>query len=148
MGWVGEALIIGIVLLVATPVLWLYARRRWLSNRGGVFDCGLRVKLDQPAWMLGVARYEGDRLEWYRVFSVSLRPRLVLRRGHLEVLGRRVPNDVEAVALYHSSEVVKVRLVEAQPLTVELGMPTESVMGMMSWLEAGPRLGTSYPGGE
>lgn len=148
MGWLGEALIMVIVLLIVAPIVGLYVRRRWLSNRGGVFDCALRVKLDQPAWMLGMARYEGNTLEWYRIFSVSLRPKLVVRRGSLELLDRRLPDEMEALALYASSEIVRVRVLGAEPYSVELAMTTDSVMGMMSWVEAGPRNGLRYPGGE
>lgn len=148
MGWLGEALIMVIVLLIVAPIVGLYVRRRWLSNRGGVFDCALRVKLDQPAWMLGMARYEGNTLEWYRIFSVSLRPKLVVRRGSLELLDRRLPDEMEALALYASSEIVRMRVLGAEPYSVELAMTTDSVVGMMSWVEAGPRNGLRYPGGE
>lgn len=149
MGWFSEAWVIVAVVLLLSPLICLYARRRWLSSRGGVFDCGMRVRLDQPAWMLGMARYEGDALEWYRVFSMSPRPKLVARRGDIELLQRRQPSDVEALALYASSEVVRLRVLGDEPHQVELAMTTDSLMGMLSWLEAGPRLGhLRYPGVE
>lgn len=149
MGWLSEAWLIVLVALLLAPLVCLYARRRWLSSRGGVFDCAMRLRLDQPAWMLGLARYEGDALEWYRVFSMSPRPKLVARRGEIETLGRRQPSDVEALALYASSEVVRLRILREDTHQVELAMTTDSLMGMLSWLEAGPRLGhLRYPGGE
>ncbi|MDO4784888.1 MAG: DUF2550 domain-containing protein [Propionibacteriaceae bacterium] len=149
MGWLSEAWLVVLVALLVAPLAYLYARRRWLSSRGGVFDCGMRLRLDRPGWMLGLARYEGDALEWYRVFSMSPRPKLVARRGEIEMMKRRQPTDVEALALYDSSEVVQLRIVNQETRQVELAMTTDSMMGMLSWLEAGPRLGhLRYPGGE
>lgn len=136
------------MLLIVLPILSLYIRRRLLSNRGGVFDCGLRTDLQRPGWMLGLARYQDDSLEWYRVFSVSLRPKLVITRGQVEIVGRRMPNEIERVALFEPSEVVCVRLSDPEQASVELAMAPESVTGLMSWIEAGPRLGSVYPGGE
>ena len=40
-------------------------------------------------WAYGVARYNGDRVEWYRVFSYSPRPPRVLERSAIEVAGDR-----------------------------------------------------------
>lgn len=148
MGFVAEVLVVAVVLLIVLPILSLYLRRRVLSNRGGVFDCGLRFDLSRPSWILGLARYEGETLEWYRVFSVSLKPKLVIARGSVEILGRRLPNEIERVALFEPSEVVTARLLGDRPGPVELAMSPESVTGMMSWIEAGPRLGSVYPGGE
>lgn len=148
MGYLAEALVVAVVLLIVLPILSLYIRRRVLSNRGGVFDCGLRADLNRPGWMLGLARYEGESLEWYRVFSISLKPKLVISRGFVEILGRRLPNEIERVALFEPSEVVRVRLLGEPPEPVELAMSPESVTGMMSWIEAGPRMGSVYPGGE
>lgn len=149
MGWLGETLIVVVVVAFIAPFIGLWVRRRWLSSRGGVFDCGMRTKLDEPSWMLGLARYEGETLEWYRVFSISMRPRLVVRRGEIEVQGRRIPDDVEQLALYASSEIVTLGVVSAGSQQVELAMSTDSLTGMLSWLEAGPRLGHQrYPGVE
>ena len=60
-----------LVLLVAALVC-VVLRRRWLSRKVGTFDCSLRTVSSEhgKGWHLGVARYEADRIEWYRVFSV------------------------------------------------------------------------------
>lgn len=147
MGWLAEAIGILVLILVVAPLISLYVRRRVLSNRGGVFDCGLRREMSKRNWMLGLARYEGDALEWYRVFSVSLRPRLMLHRSRVELLGRRAPNEVEQVTLFESSEIVRVHMRD-DGRTVELAMSSDSVTGLMSWIEAGPLAGQLYPGGE
>ena len=78
--WVLDALAAVVVLgLLALALLAL--RRRLLTRRGGTFDCSLRLR-EAPhgkGWVLGVGRYNGDDLEWYRVFSYSPRPRRVRR---------------------------------------------------------------------
>ena len=69
-------------------------RRRLIQRPGGTFDCSLRLATEPDAsrpggkgWVYGVARYSGDRVEWFRVFSYAPRPRRVLERPAIEVLG-------------------------------------------------------------
>lgn len=72
----------------------------------------------------------------------------MLRRGHVELRARRQPDQVEAVALFDGSEIVQVRVTDGSGEDLELAMARESVVGMMSWIEAGPRSGFNYPGDE
>jgi hypothetical protein len=98
MDWLGitELVALTLVVLLLVPVLFLGVRRRWLSRQGGLFDCSVRLSTETPGtgWVLGVARYSGDNLEWFRAFSISLRPRMIFPRrtlhggGH----GRLVPH--------------------------------------------------------
>ena len=106
-------------------------------QRGGSFDCSLRLKQKRfgQGWALGVARYTGDQLEWYRVFSMSLRPRRVLPRQDLKIVGRREPEYPETLAIMSGHTIVE--LTEArEPL--ELAMSQEAITGLVAWLEAGP----------
>ena len=90
------------VLLVAAliPVVWLIGRRRWLARSGWVFDCSLRSAIMTPStWMLGVVRLNGELVEWYRVFSWSLRPKVTLRRGQAQPTASRVLEPAERALL-------------------------------------------------
>src|SRR3954451_928284 len=101
-GWLGVLEILGLLLVLAVLVLLLLAgRRRWLSRSGGTFECSLRLRTATPGagWVLGVGRYNGGRLEWFRFFSFSVRPRETFPRGRVKVVDSREPVPVEAVSL-------------------------------------------------
>ena len=57
--------------------------------------------------MLGIGRYAGDSLEWYRVFSYAMRPRRVLGRRDLQVVDRRDPHGAEVFSLLAGAVVVR-----------------------------------------
>jgi len=123
-----------LLLLVSLAVVVL--RRRRLSGRLGTFDCSLRrPEGGRRRWALGVARYEVDRLDWYRTFSFSPRPSCTLARGALDVLDRRVPAGAEVLAVQPGAVVVRCRH-EREPL--ELAMSTDAYTGFASWLESAP----------
>jgi hypothetical protein len=139
--------LIGVVdVLAALVVLGLVAlgllvlRRRFISRRGGTFDCSMRLR---PAanprtgqgWTLGIARYSGDTLEWYRVFSYALRPKRVLGRRDLQVVDRRDPQGAEVFSLL--SGAVVVRCVGAGG-PVEFAMNEDTLTGFLSWVESSP----------
>ena len=134
--WVLDALAAVVVLgLLALGLLAL--RRRLLTRRGGTFDCSLRLH-EGPhgkGWVLGVGRYNGDDLEWYRVFSYSPRPRRVLARRQLQVLDSREPSGVEVFSLLAGAVVVRCRDAGGP---VELAMGPDSQTGFLSWVESAP----------
>lgn len=115
----------------------LAVRRRLLTRRGGTFDCSLRIGAGAhgKGWTLGIGRYAGDIVEWYRVFSYSPRPRRVFRRRNLEILDRRVPQGAETFALLSGAVVVRCRDGDG---FVELAMGTDALTGFLSWLESAP----------
>src|SRR6476659_737799 len=61
-----------VLLLVLLYGLALVVRRRTLSRHGGTFELSVRVRSTQAGrgWVLGLGRYDGERLEWFRIFSV------------------------------------------------------------------------------
>ena len=130
------ALVIAVVLLV--PVVFLGGRRRWLSRQGGLFDCSLRLSTKTPGagWALGVARYSGDNLEWFRVFSPSLRPRLIFPRSVSHAGAQRDPDAIESVALTFEQRILTMEVDDGQ--SWELAMATASLTGLLSWLESSP----------
>lgn len=138
---VAEVVLACILLIALVPVVWLVARRRWLAHAGWVFDCSLRRSDATPgSWMLGVARLNGEAIEWYRVFSWSLRPKYVLRRGETQVSASRVLDPDERALLFDQERVVGL---EGDGLRVELAMAPPRMTAFLSWLESAPP-GASY----
>ncbi|MBT2410113.1 DUF2550 domain-containing protein [Streptomyces sp. ISL-12] len=132
----------GIVIAVVVVGLFVFGlRRRLIQRSGGTFDCSLRWDApeegggDGKGWAYGVCRYNGDRVEWYRVFSYSPRPRRVLERGSIEVAGRRLPDGEEELALL--SDAVVLACVH-RGTRLELAMSEDALTGFLAWLEAAP----------
>lgn len=140
MDWLGitELVALTLVVLLLVPVVFLSGRRRWLSRQGGLFDCSLRLSTSTPGtgWVLGVARYSGDNLEWFRAFSLSLRPRLIFPRSQSRAGVQREPDPIESVLLYDDQRIVRLELADGQ--SWELAMAVASLTGLLSWLESAP----------
>ena len=100
-------------------------------------DCSLRLRtgVAHRGWALGVAVYAGEELTWYRVFSLSHRPRRVLSRRGLSVVSRRQPSAQERIALLPGSVVL---VLSDDGATVEIGMTDAAMTGFLSWLESAP----------
>ncbi|MEY9871733.1 hypothetical protein ABH931_001206 [Streptacidiphilus sp. MAP12-33] len=141
------------VLLVCLLALGAFAvRRRLIQRPGGTFDCSARLDVPTaPAegqdsaeaedeaggkgWIFGIARYNNDAVEWFRVFSWAPRPRRVLQRSLIEVVERRTPQGQEELALL-SGAVVLCCTHAGEPL--ELAMSEDALTGFLAWLEAAP----------
>ena len=118
-------------------LLAVAARRRGLQRAGGAVELSLRPARCRPGrgWANGVGRFVGDDLQWFRVFSLSPRPRRTLTRRDLDVVARRVPSAPERHALHAGSVVMECR---STADCVELAMEPAAVTGFMSWLESRP----------
>ncbi|AXK37509.1 DUF2550 family protein [Streptomyces armeniacus] len=137
-------LLCGAVLLLVLVGLFVFGlRRRLIQRSGGTFDCSLRWDVrdaeegepDGKGWVYGVARYNGDRVDWFRVFSYAPRPRRTMERGRIEVLARRMPSGEEELALLSGQVVLGCAL---RGVRVELAMSEDALTGFLAWLEAAP----------
>ncbi len=133
---VTEVVAVVAVSMVVLPVAGVVGRRRWLATRGRVLDCSLRLPSAPPGagWMLGAARYRGERFEWYRVYSLSFRPRVILRRDEVIVTRVREPDAIEANALIDRQIVAELGGVHTG---VWLAMERDDLTAFASWSEAG-----------
>lgn len=124
------------LLLVAGVVVLFSVRRVTLARRLGSFDCSVRMVAEGRSWMAGVARYGTNRLDWYRVFSLSPRPSRSWERSRLEVVGQRVPVGGEvAVVVVPDLWVISCRYDGDE---LDLAMSAEAYTGLASWADAGP----------
>jgi hypothetical protein len=124
------------VLIVALGAFLV--RRITLLRGGGTVEMSLRLYPDGHhgrGWALGVGRFVGDDLQWFRTFSLSPRPKRVLSRHDLAVTGRRRPTDGESLALMADSIVLGCSNVTG---SLELAMTEGAETGFLSWLESAP----------
>lgn len=134
--WVAD--IVGAaLLLVLVYGLGLVVRRRWIARGGDAFELSFRVRSTKAGrgWVLGLGRYSGDALEFFRIFSLSPRPMRVLDRADLEYLEQRTPAGAEENSLYVDHVVVACRNPSER---FELAMTASAVTGFLAWLEAAP----------
>ncbi len=132
--------LLAVLLLVAVAL-----RRRWLQSAGGTVELSLRLEQlhEGRGWSNGVGFFDGDDLRWYRVFSLSPRPRRVLSRRELQVVGRRPASEPERLALPDGAVVLSCSVGGRGP--VDLAMQPSTVTGFLAWLESRPP-GATLPG--
>lgn len=134
-GWTAVALLV-VIAGVLAPVVGLFVRRRWLASRGRVLDCSLRAADAPPGggWMLGVARYSGDLFQWYRVFSLSLRPWIAVDRTRSQADASRPPDAYEASFLDSDQRIVTLTGADAG---VSIALDPQEMTAFLGWLEGG-----------
>ena len=128
----------GVVLVVVLLYgIALIVRRRVLARHGGTFELSYRVRSGKAGrgWVLGLGRYTQASLEWFRIFSISPRPKRVWDRADLDYIGRRDAGGVEQLSLYPDHVVITCRSREGD---LELALSQEALMGFQAWLEASP----------
>jgi len=121
-----------LLLLIVVYGIALVVRRRVLARHGGTFELSHRVS---RGWLLGFGRYSGEALEWFRIFSLSPRPKARWQRDDLTYDGRREPLGAEQTSLYPDHLVIRCQTARG---VVELAMSEASLTGFQSWLEARP----------
>jgi hypothetical protein len=126
-----------LLLLVLLYGLALVIRRRWISRHGGTFEFSVRVRSTKAGrgWLLGVGRYSGDLLEWFRIFSLAPRPKRTFQRSEMEYAGRRDAMGAEAYSLYSGHIIVSCSTPRGR---LEVAMSPEALTGFLAWLEAAP----------
>ena len=131
---VASAVLLGLLLCYGVALI---LRRRFLARNGGTFELSYRARTAKVGrgWVLGIGRYSGDSLEWFRIFSLALRPREVWRRSSLSYLGRRDAVGSESMSLFVDHVIVRCSTRTGE---LEIAMSPESLTGFQAWLEAAP----------
>jgi hypothetical protein len=136
-----DSVVLAVIVCIALVVLLatFAVRRRVLVRRGGAFGCALRRKhageITPRGWILGLARYGDDQIEWFRIFSLSPRPSARLDRRALSIVRRRAPDGMEAYAVPHDSVIL---VCSAGDGAVDLAVPEAAATALHVWLEAVP----------
>ncbi len=130
-------IVVGVPLAVVLLLLAVAVRLRGLHRAGGAVEVSMRLRREDAGrgWANGIGRFVDDELRWYRVFSLSPRPRRTLSRRDLQVTGRRAPASVERRALHEGAVVLSCR---SASTPVDLAMQPSAVTGFLAWLEARP----------
>ncbi|MGZ4603161.1 MAG: DUF2550 domain-containing protein [Kineosporiaceae bacterium] len=137
----GEILLPLAVLATLVTVLvglWavVLARRLLLARGVGTFDCSLRrTNRRRGRWVLGIARYEANRLDWFQVLTLSPRPTRSLAREHLVILDRHRPDEGHSYAILPDWVIVSCAYGTSM---LELAMSEAAYSGLAAWLESAP----------
>ena len=141
-----QTILFDVIAFVVVASVWLvvgFAFRRWLLSRhGGTVELSLRLRKGTHGrgWVLGVGRYVGDELQWFRVFSLAPRARRTLSRRSLRIRERRTPTGPERLALQAGMVILEC---DSDDGPVEIAIGQSALTGFLSWLEAaapGPRI--------
>ncbi len=134
--WLADALALLLVLIVLYLAA-IVSRRRWVGRHGGTFEFSLRISPGAPGggWALGIGRYWGERLEWFRTFSIFPRPARTWTRDSLEYTGRRERAAAEENSVYADHVILRC---DGPTGPLEFAMPLTAVTGFLAWLEASP----------
>ena len=124
--WMVVAIAVTVLVLLAGGFL---LRLRYLAGQVGSFECAMRPTGGQR-WMSGVASFQLDSLEWYRLVSLSTRPTRVWRRLDLELSAARRRRE--------QGRVVEVHCVDATAGSdgFDLAMMEESHSALIAWVES------------
>jgi Protein of unknown function (DUF2550) len=115
----------------------LFVRRGLLMLGGGTIRLQVRVStmVLGRGWSSGLGRFAGDELRFHRMFSFAVRPKRVLDRHGLTVAQRRRPAGPERLIMPGQWTILRCSWGGGE---VEIAMADSTVMGFLSWLEAGP----------
>lgn len=134
--WVAAVLLaLAVVTAIALGVFFV---RRLVLQRDGGFDMCLRTGEHEGwsgGWVFGIGRYRDDDLDWYRTFSLSMRPKRSLDRNDLEVVRRRSPDPDDAYELPSDHIVLSCEIVG---VPADLSMNEPASTAFLAWLEAAP----------
>jgi hypothetical protein len=111
-------------------VIAILARQRFMLRATGALPLAVQRG---NRWLYGIGRYVDEELRWYRALGIGTRPTRVLRRGEVEVIGRRAPSADDRGALPSTAVIVECRT-DGEVLVLAIG--ESAYTGFVSWLES------------
>ena len=127
--------IVVIAVVVAAIGIFIFRRRRILILRGAIemsVHCGRGVR---GGWVLGVARFSDEHLEWYRLTSYRAGPSLRISRRDTVITERQEPSVNDAVWMPPDAIVLCLQTPEGDRM---VAVPKSALPGLMSWWESAP----------
>ena len=101
---IAELVLALVVLVVVGVLIFVWARRRFISGDGRpIMLCARRDSADER-WRLGLARLGSERFEWFSMVGPSFRPEVSWLRGELDFGGAKpladpIPGLAEPVSV-------------------------------------------------
>lgn len=120
--------------LIVAAIAWYLMRVRTLTSRGA-FECAYRSEPALP-WVGGLGVFCTSRVEWYRLGSLSWRPKLVMPRESLII------EEVSPVCVDGQLGVVVLKCSNGGP-GFELAVRESSHSAVISWMESAPPVGVN-----
>ncbi len=130
-------IVLAVLAVIVVLILALVVRRRILLRAAGAVDMALRIRVGKAGggWALGVGRYAGDQLEWFRALSLMPRPSRMLSRSAIAVERQRDPDSVETWGVQPRAAVLECSV---DGTLVQLALTPDAIPGFLSWLESSP----------
>lgn len=130
---VTELVLALLVLVVIGALVFVWARRRYISGDGRPVMLCARRDDAQARWRLGLARLGAERFEWFSVVGPSLRPEVSWLRGEVQLgspqpIADVIPGLAEPVAVTG----------RAASRTCEFAFVPAAYTAVRSWLESSP----------
>jgi hypothetical protein len=113
----------------------VFARRRLIARGKPLTVCALKES-GYSRWRFGLVRYGTDRLEWFTLTGISLRPARVWERKQLE-FGPGRPLETGERPEILISGAMRVECIYGE-VRFEIALAQASYTALRSWLEASP----------
>lgn len=136
LAWVATV-VVAVLLLAAVLLAALFIRRSFLQREGGFDMCVSEGRAEgwSGGWVFGVGVVRDEQVDWFRTFTLSLRPKRVLHRADVVVRSRRQPDAEEVFELPGGHVILTCTTVDAP---VEISMNEPSATAFLAWLEGAP----------
>lgn len=125
-----DVLVVCVVVIAVAVSAAILARQRYMLRTTGAVPLAMQRG---ARWLYGIGRYEGGELRFYRALGWGTRASRVLRRGQVEVLGRRAPTAAELRSLPANAVIVQCR---TDGDTFAFAIGDSAYTGFVSWLES------------
>lgn len=128
-------LLVVLALLVAAVAIFVLRRRRILILQGAIEMSAHRGSGVRGGWVLGVARYSDEHLEWFRLTSYRAGPSLRISRRDTTIIDREEPSSNDAVLMPPDAIVLSLQTSEGEK---RVAVPKSALPGLLSWWESAP----------
>jgi hypothetical protein len=128
-------LVIAFALLVAAIAVFSFRRRRILILQGAIEMSVHRGSGVRGGWVLGVARFSDEHLEWFRLTSYRAGPSLLIARRDTVIKERREPSTNDAVWMPPDAIVLCLQTPDGDRM---VAVPKSALPGLLSWWESAP----------
>ncbi|MFV0532387.1 MAG: DUF2550 domain-containing protein [Cumulibacter sp.] len=128
-------LIVVLALVVAAIAIFVFRRRRILILQGAIEMSVHRGSVLRGGWVLGVARYADEHLEWFRLTSYRAGPSLRISRRGTTIAWREEPASNDAVWMPPDAIVLHLDTMDGPQ---RVAVPKTALTGLLSWWESAP----------